>query len=296
MINKPYASITSKIWITTIVVCLIGPVTLRHTEAVANVYFPTSDVNASKLPLTTSSASFDINNEQHIVTKPTTKVPLQQGDAVPPPPPPFSIVEMTHNLEDKLKSIRNSELGVPFVQEIFDTMEFEVFHRNDSRLVAEFAARLTVKLNRATRAINETRRSLRKNVFSTAAVDTISSSYSHRRDVFLHSVIHPCRPPPKDDLSLLDQHYDKQQIEIKNWPKLRAGGGGHEQAIVFDEFDGINFTANIHVADAIRSVNYSGEANFRQIYFLSRDDLAATTVSLSSGAINCRKDEMHLRY
>lgn len=239
-------------------------------QAAANVYVPIfkSDDN-SVITSSFSNISLELSQDLNISTKPI--VPQTDSEHSPHPQQSFIIGELTQNLELKLKSFRNTELGIPFIQQIFDTMDFVTVHRNDSQLVGEMASRLTLKISRATRIINDTRRFLRKNLIT-----------SRHEDVYLHTVVHPCRP--FDELTALDQHYDKRQIEIKNWP---ASAGSIDQFATLDPANA-NYTANRKLVDAIRAVNYS-LANLRQVYFLSRDDWAGETT--------CRRsaDDVHLR-
>lgn len=286
--------------------CLIGltglcsrpPLTVLAATAATNVYVPIfnsenslSNINlsiAAIAPTTTISSSTSPasnSHDDHYPPVSKSKVPSSQKQHHNVTTETLAITELTENLETKLKSIRNSELGIPFLQEIFDTMEFVSIVRNDSKLVAEMAERLSQKLTRAIRVLNDTRRFIRKNVHSD--VDD---------PIFLESLVHPC--PLLDDLQKLDQHYDKRQIEIKNWPAIGIGGGVAASSSIGVElfFDGsatypetANFTANHRLNELIKSVNYS-ELNLKQIYFLSKDDLA--------GDEKCRRtsDDMHLRH
>lgn len=189
------------------------------------------------------------NREAHksLISSKQPKMPLSNNDQS------FILLELTHNLEDKLKSIRNKELGIPYIQQIFDTMEFVSIQRNDTKLVTEMARKLSMKLSKAIEAINRTHEELRKNIFNTD-------------QIYLHTFMHPCQ---YDELNGLDQHYDRKQIEIKNYQKTMV-----DQLRHIDPMNK-NVTANDQLITVIKSINYTLQ-NFRQVYFLSHYDSASS--------------------
>lgn len=224
----------------------------------------------SGLASSSSDTSSTTNEQQYhhkFNSKPNNhKVPSSSFDI-----DAFSIHELNRNLEIKLKSIRNTELGIPFIQEIFDTMEFVAIDRNDTKIVTEMVQKLTKKLNKAIRAITDASIKLQSSLRMNDEQDEDDWA-----TIFLQTTIHPC---PYNE-QRLDQHYDKNQIEIKNYMKTTEH---------FIETDNVNFTINQQLTESLTQVNYSLH-NFKQLYFLSKDDFA--------NDYNCHlhSDNHHLRF
>lgn len=158
---------------------------------------------------------------------------------------PFLFLELTHKLEEKIKSIRNTELGITSIQKIFDTMEFVSIQRNDTKLVADMAKRLSLKLSKAIQVINET-------------ISQITQRISMDPSIYLHTFVYPCA------YDELNQHYDRTQIEIKNYQKRK------QQVVPTNK----NITVNDQLMNIIKSINYTSN-NFRQVFFLSHFDSAS---------------------
>lgn len=120
---------------------------LQHIAAtnVFNSYVPiylsdNSKSNSShSLYVNTSAISADLPNSFNqtsslIYKKP--KVPSQSNDASY-----HNILDLTGNLEKRLKSIRNNELAIPIIQEMYDTMEFSPIHRNDTKAAYDIVSK-----------------------------------------------------------------------------------------------------------------------------------------------------------
>lgn len=193
-------------------------------------------VNGSAISADLSSNSYN-QSSSLIFKKP--KVPTQSTDASL-----HNILDLTGNLEKRLKSIRNNELAIPIIQEMFDTMEFSPIYRNDTKAAYDIANRITHKLNKAIRILNQTKE----------FIDTNTDGLGEK--IILHTMVHPC---PYDEQSL---QYDKSQIEIKNY--LKNVGN-------FADQDDLNFTINSELLEKLRQYNGNVE-NFKQIYFISKND------------------------
>lgn len=198
--------------------------------------------SSHSLYVNTSAISADLANSYNqsssfIFKKP--KVPSQSNDASL-----HNILDLTGNLEKRLKSIRNNELAIPIIQEMFDTMEFTPIYRNDTKAAYDIANKLTHKLNKAIRILNQTRE----------FIDSNTDGLGEK--IILHTMVHPC---PYDEQSL---QYDKSQIEIKNY--LKNVGS-------FADQDDLNFTINSELLEKLRQYNGNAE-NFKQIYFISKND------------------------
>lgn len=195
--------------------------------------------------------SFD-GAHQHVTDHPvksTTKQPQSHST------PSFGIERLTKALEAKLKSLRNTELAVPAIQKILDdqltadAVNEDIALLNDTQLVAQFALRLENKLQLAQFAIDD-------------AARIIGQSQSK----VLPTVVQPC--PFDDWATALDQHYDKTQIEIKNY---RAPPDRH-----------LNWTAEekashqmvMQTLKGFRTGNFA----FQRAYFLSNSDVAGQHV------------------
>lgn len=202
-----------------------------------------SNSSSHSLYVNTSAISVDLsnayNNQSSSLIFKKSKVPSQSNDASL-----HNILDLTGNLEKRLKSIRNNELAIPLIQEMFDTMEFSSIYRNDTKTATDIANKISHKLNKAIRILNQTKE----------FIDTNTDGLDEK--IILHTMVHPC---PYDEQSL---QYDKSQIEIKNY--LKNVGN-------FADQDDLNFTINNEVLEKLRQ--YSGNVdNFKQIYFISKND------------------------
>ncbi|XP_055545291.1 VWFA and cache domain-containing protein CG16868 [Wyeomyia smithii] len=69
----------------------------------------------------------------------------------------YSVLELSKLLEMKLKRIRNQELDVPVVQELYDTMEFTSVIRNDIDELDKIAKKLTAKFDQSVAVVDRMR-------------------------------------------------------------------------------------------------------------------------------------------
>lgn len=203
-----------------------------------------------------SSLSFNSFDATHVVSDPvkptaTTKPPPQSHST-----PSFGIERLTRALQAKLKSLRNTELAVPALQQILDDEIAsngvnidDIALLNDTQLVAQFAHRLESKLQLAQGAIDD-------------AVRVIGQS----RSKVLPTVVQPC--PFDDWATALDQHYDRTQIEIKNYrapPDRNANWTAEEKA---------SHQMVMQTLKGFRTGNFA----FQRAYFLSNSDIAGQYV------------------
>lgn len=168
----------------------------------------------------------------------------------------FGIDRLTRALQAKLSSLRNTELAVPAIQHIFDAQHDAEARSNkptptlnDTQLAAQFALRLENTLQLAQFAINDANRIISQNSFAK-----------------LPTVVQPC--PIDDWATALDQHYDKTQIEIKNYraPADRNANWTDEEK-----------AAHGMVMQALKAFR-TGQFAFQRAFFLSNSDVAGQHV------------------
>uniref|UniRef100_A0A1B0DMH7 Uncharacterized protein n=1 Tax=Phlebotomus papatasi TaxID=29031 RepID=A0A1B0DMH7_PHLPP len=116
---------------------------------------------------------------------------------------PSRAQKLAKRLEERFREIRDAELGVPDVQEMFDSMEFAPVARDDVDTVKRMSQRLAAKMEKAHLVISSLR-------------DFIVDSVQARNRSKLNSVTFPCPFRSTVPPSL---QYDRQQIEIVNFMK-----------------------------------------------------------------------------
>lgn len=157
-------------------------------------------------------------------------------------------------------------MGIPYVQEILNAMEFVSVVQNDSLSVAHMAEKLTAKLTKFNRIIKDIRRYIVNVLLDTThrvQLETIVQSWS-------------CEMPtvPANDR----QTAAADLIEILNLTKPNA-----EQLTQIDDNQNINqidrnATINHLLRTTIESINNTnGNLNFKNIYFLSLADFNVRT-------------------
>ncbi|XP_058818619.1 VWFA and cache domain-containing protein CG16868 [Topomyia yanbarensis] len=110
----------------------------------------------------------------------------------------YSVQELAKLLEAKLKRMRNQELDVPAVQELYDTMEFTSVIRNDIDELEKIAKKLTVKFERSAAVIDRLRAYIH---------DSIS-----RQSAKYNTLISPC---PYSEL--MNPWDDEPQFDLQNF-------------------------------------------------------------------------------
>lgn len=75
----------------------------------------------------------------------------------------YLVINVKQSLELALKNIRNNELEIPTIQEIFDSMEFIPIVRNDMDIARNMSSKLSGKLTQGKRSLNEMCRYVMKN-------------------------------------------------------------------------------------------------------------------------------------
>ncbi|XP_019539275.2 VWFA and cache domain-containing protein CG16868 [Aedes albopictus] len=113
----------------------------------------------------------------------------------------YSIHELTKLLEMKLKRIRNQELDVPVVQELYDTMEFTSVIRNDIEELEKMAKKLTAKFEQSAAVIDR----LRAFVYESAS----------RHSAKYNTIINPC--PYSSSNELINPWDDEPQFDLQNF-------------------------------------------------------------------------------
>ncbi|GAB0089868.1 VWFA and cache domain-containing protein CG16868 [Sergentomyia squamirostris] len=176
--------------------------------------------------------------------------------------PPASIDDpraqkLAKRLEERLREIRDVELGVPDVQEMFDLMEFTAVPRDDIDMVKKMSQKLAAKMEKAQLVISSLR-------------DFILESASSLNRTKLNSVTFPCPFRSSTPSSL---QYDRQQIEIVNFIKALEDVKEAE-----DQFEA-------SLTDELKKFTHS-TAHFKRQFFLATSDNAVDR--------NC-PDTQHLR-
>ncbi|XP_065081043.1 VWFA and cache domain-containing protein CG16868 [Ochlerotatus camptorhynchus] len=122
----------------------------------------------------------------------------QQSQQQQGPEREYSIQELTKSMEMKLKRIRNQELDVPVVQELYDTMEFTSVIRNDIEELEKMTKKLTVKFEQSAAVIDR----LRAFIYDSAT----------RHSAKYNTIINPC---PYSEL--INPWDDEPQFDLQNF-------------------------------------------------------------------------------
>lgn len=129
----------------------------------------------------------------------------------------FSILNLSGDLEDKLKSIRNSDLGKNIIQEMFDLMEYTPASYNDVEIIDKIAKRLKSKLDPAIEIINEMCEFLNNEI--------------HNETNFL-SLLNPC--PNSDSVIIKMDHYYNEIF--KNIPEANKFDILNDKNLIFHKY------------------------------------------------------------
>uniref|UniRef100_A0A6B2EBJ0 Putative dihydropyridine-sensitive l-type calcium channel n=1 Tax=Phlebotomus kandelakii TaxID=1109342 RepID=A0A6B2EBJ0_9DIPT len=131
-----------------------------------------------------------LNGSATVSVRRLTEVPVEEPRAQ----------KLARRLEERFREVRDAELGVPDIQEMFDLMEFAPVVREDVDTVKRMSQRLAEKMEKAHLVIENLRE----------FILTRAQELNRSR---LNSVTFPCpfRAP--------SIHYDRQQIEIVNFMK-----------------------------------------------------------------------------
>lgn len=109
-----------------------------------------------------------------------------------------SIQQLTQTLEIKLKRIRNQELDVPVVQELYDTMEFTSVIRNDIEELEKMTKKLTAKFGQSAAVIDRLRSFIHESAI--------------RHSAKYNTIINPC---PYSEL--INPWDDEPQFDLQNF-------------------------------------------------------------------------------
>ncbi|XP_062547043.1 VWFA and cache domain-containing protein CG16868 [Armigeres subalbatus] len=185
--------------------CLQTNASSASNHIFVNNIVPSISGNVSNSSSDSSAISIDSNSK---VPLPTTASPIPVFPFVPMAPViqaqqsendrEYSIQELTKMLEIKLKRIRNQELDVPVVQELYDTMEFTSVIRNDIEELEKMAKKLTTKFEQSAAAIDR----LRAFIYESAT----------RHSAKYNTIIHPC---PYSEL--INPWDDEPQFDLQNF-------------------------------------------------------------------------------
>ncbi|EDW02131.1 VWFA and cache domain-containing protein CG16868 [Drosophila grimshawi] len=197
-----------------------------------------------------------------------------------------NVVQLRHNVENKLHSIRNVEMLVTKIQEIFDSIHFasSVTTRlsssggNGNESVQQdlqaFSQRLGRKLQRATHVVLQLRDLLRFNVSKVLlqqhssdedADEEVESEFDFEMDdaegsnpatnsehmhFYLNTQIENCQPDYDgnvDAVAVASAHYNKQQIQILNYLKSDEAS----RATFLNENNARSLEANSYIDDQL---------------------------------------------
>ncbi|XP_055857843.1 VWFA and cache domain-containing protein CG16868 [Episyrphus balteatus] len=229
------------------------------------------------------SSSSSSHSSKYIVSASSidkTQVPLVKNSTVNVlgssqlKPTNYSVMTLVRSIDARLKTIRNIELGITTIQEIFDAMDFKAIISETNNTLHKFSNRLTKKLQKATTIIYDFKWFFENNITqiidSTIITNRNSESESNqtkplRDQIFLNTLIQPC---PFEDYSL-EQNYNKQQIQILNYLK-----NNHHDNLVIE--NNLSFKLNGKILEEIRRLNNQDAANnYKHIYYLSNYDYAS---------------------
>ncbi|XP_055922242.1 VWFA and cache domain-containing protein CG16868 [Eupeodes corollae] len=178
-----------------------------------------------------------------------------------------SVMTLVRSIDARLRNIRNVELGVTTIQEIFDAMDLTATVSETKETLKLFSQRLTKKLQNAKTNIYDLKRLFDNNIthiMENALIDTDLKNQSHIKKIFLNTLIQPC---PFEDYSL-EQNYNKHQIQILNNLK-----NNHYSDLSVE--NSLSFRLNGMILEEIRRLNNIETNYFKHVFFLSNNDYAS---------------------
>lgn len=188
-----------------------------------------------------------------------------------------SVMSLVRGIDAQLRSIRNVELGITTIQEMFDAMEFADIQNEPNETLLKFTKNLSLKLKIATTDMNNLKRLfetnitqlIEKEIANTDDNHNQSSSPAHtqfnNRSIFLNTSIQPC---PFEDFSL-EQNYNKHQIRILNYLKTNIDNNLATENCN----NNLSFKLNRQILEEVRRL-HSTANNYKNVYFLSNYDYA----------------------
>lgn len=201
-------------------------------------------------------------------------------------PQHFAIIDLRARLNRQLKSMSESELLVPAIENLFndsiDPISVSAL-QNDAKILNQMVLKMEAKLWKTIETVDKAGSQILDII--AAAQSTESNKHTQRNGrerILLETIVLPCSTDARnfdydtaaDDRSRLTMD-DNKSIEILNYLSHAAGH--------LHETNDKNFTTNSRILDELKSIQ-SAAANamsFRDVFFLATDNYA--TVS------NCRR-------
>lgn len=214
--------------------------------------------------------------------------------------PPYFVADLARKLDDHLRWIRDHEMEVPTIQRLFDAADrgstgSNIPAREDTKLVAQFASKLQMKIENAIEVVNETsvkilnlyqsfesKLDLRKMSIDlpSMARDSAVMTEDSDRTIYMETMVFPCDsyeddlngPVPQDMSSAADgANVKPHPSDLLNL----LSAAGHS----LHEHEDLNYTLNSHLLETIKAIDLD-VPNFKNAFFLSKDNYG--------GDSNCR--------
>lgn len=254
-----------------------------------------------------SSSSSSLNGSIHVSSFHTHQ---KHGSGVHPP---YLVADLAKQLNEKLRWIADHEMEVATIQRLFDGAAERDGGggisgggiRDDSKLVAQIASRLHMKIENAIEVVNDTsmhilnlyhsyesKLDLRKMSIDlpVAGRDSATLVEDSDRAIYMETMVFPCEsyeddlhetPMRQVDASHSATHAKRRPFDLMNF----LSAAGHS----LHEHEDLNYTMNSQLLETIRAIDLD-VPNFKNAYFLSKDNYG--------GDSNCKHHyaNQHFRY
>lgn len=216
--------------------------------------------------------------------------PPQQSTAVLEKSSPtqklFASAELAENFEKELFSLRDNELMVSVVQNLYDTIHsssgMPTPSRNHTKILAKIAGNLTNKILNTIKVINETSNNITDSLHSSTCF--VQHQSEKTENVYLESVVMPC----SSNIFLCNNdevngNFSNNLCLAQNFSELLNKCGQS------NEFYDRNFTINSRIVKNLAAITDTARLNelpnFRDVYFLAKDN-GGDTGKCGSNLIN----------
>lgn len=162
------------------------------------------------------------------------------------------ISEFVENLILRINNLRNLELGVPYVQGMFDSMNFTTFIENNADVVTKISSRIKNKIQQTIKSINYLHNIILEHT---------------KNNFYINTIIQPC---PFDDYNE-QNYYNKNQIEIINYLKY----GEKNYIKQNNNGNSLDYIINTKITSEFKKLLTNENISLANVFFLSQFDHAS---------------------